>query len=109
MHLPGCGTRGSRIVKTASKDVRATAMTDMPESRSLDAVSVLLVEDNVFMRELLKSVLRRLGVSDIREAIDGEDAFRVLYVHPVDIVICDIQMQPIDGITFLDMLRKGEA
>jgi CheY-like chemotaxis protein len=84
-------------------------MTDPIGSRSLDTLSVLVVEDNVFMRELLKSVLRRLGVADIREAVDGEDAFRVLYVHPVDIIICDIQMQPIDGITFLTMLRDGAA
>ncbi|WP_168220445.1 response regulator [Azospirillum thermophilum] len=74
----------------------------------LAAASVLVVEDHDFTRNLILSVLRKIGVGSVREAASGPAAFRILGIAPVDVILCDIGMKPMDGITFLRRLRAGQ-
>ena len=71
-------------------------------------VKVLIVEDNDFVRFMLKKYLTGYGVKDIFEAANGEDGIKMLSVKP-DIVICDIHMSPVDGFNFLNHVRSLET
>src|SRR3712207_6282632 len=75
----------------------------------LSDLSVLVVEDNDFQRELLVEILKRLDAKKLYCASDGQKAFDVLskLKAPVDVVISDIEMPTMDGLEFVR--RLGES
>lgn len=66
---------------------------------------ILLVEDDVFMLDLLSDKLRKSGF-DISVAVDGEECMKVLESLKPDLVLLDIVMPKMDG---LDVLRRIKA
>lgn len=72
-----------------------------------ELLKILLVDDNHHMRILLGEILRAIGVRQIQEANDGAEGLQMLRSHPVDIVITDLAMQPLDGIDFVRLLRNS--
>ncbi len=75
------------------------------ESYNLERLYFLVVDDNRHMRSLVRSVLRALGVRHIKEATDGADAYARLGIYAADVVICNWQMSPMDGLEFVRLLR----
>lgn len=72
-----------------------------------DLLNLLLVDDNPHMRAVLMEILRALGVRNIWMANDGAEALQLIRHHTVDIVLTDLQMQPLDGIDFVRLLRNS--
>jgi two-component system, chemotaxis family, chemotaxis protein CheY len=72
-----------------------------------ELLKILLVDDNHHMRVLLTEILRAIGVKLIFEAADGAEALQMLRGHPIDIVMTDLAMQPLDGIDFVRLLRNS--
>ena len=70
--------------------------------------SALIVEDNPFMRRLVRSLLVQFGFDGIEEATDGSQALLLVAERRFDVVICDWLMEPSDGYAFLRMLRQHE-
>ena len=68
-------------------------------------VKVLIVEDNDFVRFMLKKYLTGYGVKDVSEATNGEEGINMMSIKP-DIVICDIHMSPVDGFNLLKHVRS---
>ncbi|MBM3598529.1 MAG: response regulator [Alphaproteobacteria bacterium] len=68
---------------------------------------VLVVDDNEFMIELVSSLLRQIGFRDIITAADGETALKKLMQSPPALIICDINMKPMDGFEFVGRLRSA--
>ena len=69
------------------------------------AISVLVVDDQLTIRALVRSGLQQLGFKDIREAADGEAALRELLAKPVHLVISDYNMPKLDGLGLLRAVR----
>ena len=72
-----------------------------------DLLRILLVDDNHHMRVLLTEILRALGVVHIYEANDGAEGLQMMRDHPIDIIMTDLSMQPLDGIDFVRLLRNS--
>lgn len=72
-----------------------------------DLLKILLVDDNHYMRVLLAEILRAIGVVRIYEANDGAEGLQMMREHPVDLVMTDLSMQPLDGIDFVRLLRNS--
>jgi len=72
-----------------------------------ELLKVLIVDDNHQMRVLLVAILRAIGVRHTFEAQDGDEALSIMRHNPVDIVITDLAMSPLDGIDFLHLLRNS--
>ena len=70
------------------------------------SVRVLVVEDNDFIRELVVTMLRDIGFHDIAQAGDGHDALSQIETADPGLIICDISMQPMDGLEFVETLRR---
>ena len=77
------------------------------DAYNLERLNFLVVDDNSHMRFLVRSVLYALGVRRIKEATDGADAYVRLGTCAADVVICDWQMSPIDGLEFVRLVRTG--
>jgi DNA-binding response OmpR family regulator len=78
----------------------------MDEAR-LARLSVLIVDDSVHMRGLLKRLLGLHGIRYTADAIDGHTAMKQLQAHNFDLVLVDLEMQPMNGIEFTRQLRHG--
>ncbi len=62
---------------------------------------VLIVDDQAFIRALLRRCLARLAVGEIREAENGADGLAELDTFKPELVLCDLNMPGMDGIEFL--------
>lgn len=82
-------------------------------------LTVMVVDDNRFVRSLIESVLRSFGIENIETEEDGAAAIRRLKqskVDPiganlgtVDIILCDYLMPGVDGNLFLRWIRTGHG
>lgn len=70
---------------------------------------VLIVDDENFVRTMVKQMLRTLGIVNIREADEGATALKEVQLFPPDLIICDLNMEPIDGMVFVQMLRNHHS
>ena len=70
------------------------------------AVSVMIVDDQQSMRGICKYILTQLGFTNIIEAKSGRDALGKLEKSSVDLIISDWNMEDIDGLTLLRVIRK---
>ena len=75
------------------------------DAYNLERLNFLVVDDNRHMRSLVRSVLHALGARHIKEATDGADAYARLGTYAADIIICNWQMSPMDGLEFVRLLR----
>ena len=69
------------------------------------AISVLVVDDQLTIRSLVRTGLQQLGFKDIREAADGEAALRALLTNPAHLIISDYNMPKLDGLGLLRAVR----
>lgn len=62
-------------------------------------VRILLVDDHVLVRQGLKSLLEREGFLVVGEASDGQEGLRLAESERPDIVVMDISMPTINGLS----------
>jgi two-component system, chemotaxis family, sensor kinase CheA len=67
-------------------------------------LSVLVAEDSITSRTLLKNILESSGFL-VKTAIDGADAFSQLKIEEFDIVISDVEMPRMDGFQLTEAIR----
>ncbi|WP_128895230.1 response regulator transcription factor [Longirhabdus pacifica] len=67
--------------------------------------TILLVEDEVRMREIVRDYFQANGFKVI-EAENGAEALEKFHMHPVDLIILDIMMPEMDGWSVCRRVRK---
>jgi two-component system, chemotaxis family, chemotaxis protein CheY len=70
-------------------------------------VTTMVVDDSSYMRRISRTILRSLGVAQVIEASDGAEALARLAAQPPDLIVCDLSMNPVDGVEFVRRLRRG--
>lgn len=73
---------------------------------AVGTIRVMVIDDNDFMRETVATMLRDIGFRDISQAQDGNDALRQIELANPGLIICDINMKPMDGLSFVEALRQ---
>jgi len=76
-------------------------------SESKEYKRILVVDDSITTREIEKSILE-LENYNVITAIDGIDGLEKADEQYYHLIITDIQMPRMDGLTFVDNLRKRE-
>jgi CheY-like chemotaxis protein len=74
--------------------------------QDLAAVRILTLDDEPTMRMIIRSILRQAGCQDVQQAGDGHTALRMVERGKMDLVICDWQMSPMNGLQFVQALRS---
>jgi two-component system cell cycle response regulator DivK len=67
--------------------------------------TILIADDNLASRELLKEALESSGVR-LLEASDGQEALDTIQAESPDLVLLDIQMPSLDGFAVLRAMRS---
>ena len=75
----------------------------------LRPLTVLIVDDNAPMREIIGTILKSLGIRKILEASGGVEALKIFTEREIDIVFTDLMMQPVDGLAFIRWVRTSPA
>ena len=71
-------------------------------------MNILVVDDELGLRHTLTLILGAEG-HDTRAASSGEDALAMLAERDADIVLCDVRMPGLDGLTFLEKYRAANG
>lgn len=68
-------------------------------------MKVLIIEDDKFLRDLMSQKLSHEGFS-VKEAIDGEEGFKIALEDPPDLILLDLILPRIDGFSVLEKIKK---
>jgi CheY-like chemotaxis protein len=86
------------------------AMTPMPPKKEvekiIESLSVLVVDDNQYMRKMLRNLLVNCGIKDIYEAADGIAALDAIRTVAPDVAILDWEMPLLSGAELVRIVRS---
>ncbi|MDG1482917.1 MAG: ATP-binding protein [Myxococcota bacterium] len=86
-----------------------TAEPEPVETRQFPGLRVLLAEDNIVNQRVICYTLERFGIEDIEIAQNGHEALEMLKCNsPYDILILDVEMPKMDGITAAREIRASK-
>ncbi len=73
------------------------------------ATKVLVVDDERYMRKVVRTMLMSIGVRNVYEAADGPAGLELIRTSAPDAVILDWEMPGLDGPAFVHMVRSPDT
>jgi PleD family two-component response regulator len=70
------------------------------EMEMISKLSVLIINDEEFISEMIENQLNLIGIRKIEKALNGYDGFNTVISKAFDLVICDINMPVMNGFQF---------
>lgn len=71
------------------------------------AKRIMVIDDSASLREAVRAVLTEAGY-EVLDAIDGKEGLEKLDGRKVDLMICDVHMPGLDGITFVKEVKRRD-
>jgi len=75
--------------------------------RAFTDMTALIIDDQEFVLNIVRKMMEQIGFGRIETAADGQTGLEVVTDVRPHVVLCDIEMRPMDGLTFLKQLRDG--
>ena len=72
-------------------------------------MKVLIIEDSPIMRMMLKGLLRQVNIMDVIETSNGLEGLKILNQESIQLILLDLHMPVMDGITFISEINKNSA
>jgi two-component system chemotaxis sensor kinase CheA len=96
------------LMKSAVRASAVTAMAAPLEEREEKRQNILVVEDSITARTLLKGILEAAGYGVVT-AVDGVDGYTQLKSGAFDIVVSDVDMPRMNGFDLTAKVRSDKA
>ena len=98
----------SDLMKSVEKAAVAFVRADVGvEEVELQRKSVLVAEDSITSRMLLKNILEASGYL-VKTAVDGQEAYTTLKTEAFDLVVSDVEMPRMDGFELTAKIRSDK-
>jgi two-component system chemotaxis response regulator CheY len=68
--------------------------------------NILVIDDSPFILRLVSEMLKSFGVGTVCLASAADEAFAKMQRNPPDVIFCDWEMYPADGLSVLRKLRQ---
>ena len=81
----------------------------MDNTSAKPSAKVMIVDDELFFREMLRDVVVNAGYKVVAEAMDGNEAVEKYRIHRPDITIMDIFMPEMNGIDAIKEIIAFDA
>ncbi len=75
---------------------------------NLEVLNILVVDDNLHMHSIVKAILNAMWIKNVRFCDNAADAFSEMKQSMPDIVVTDWKMEPLNGLDFVRLIRKGQ-
>ena len=69
--------------------------------------TVMIVDDSLFMRKILRGILAERGFTVAAEAASGIEAMKNLHTHHPDLIMLDIILPDSNGLDLLESIIKS--
>ncbi len=69
-------------------------------------LKTLIVDDHKTMLRIIRNLLNQIGITDIDEANDGQEALQKLVANKYNLILSDWNMMPMTGLEFLQYVRR---
>ncbi|MFQ5599315.1 MAG: response regulator [Candidatus Krumholzibacteriia bacterium] len=99
---------GDLLGAAVSGSGRESALSRDTSEDEIRVKSILVVEDSITSRTLLKNVLDADGYS-VKTAVDGADAWAALKTNEIDLVVTDVEMPRMNGFELTEKIRDDEV
>lgn len=76
---------------------------------SVESLKVLICDDSMLVRKKLTNALKGMGVSEVYEAADGEQAVAVFKEKMPDLTLMDIVMPKMTGVDALKAILAADS
>lgn len=98
----------SDLLKSAIKQTTTITIQKSSEDTSEVLKSIIVVEDSITSRMLLKNILETAGYK-VTTAIDGVDGFTKLKENTFDAVVSDVEMPRMNGFDLTEKIRSDKV
>ncbi|MBN2030904.1 hybrid sensor histidine kinase/response regulator [bacterium] len=95
------------LVKSALKVTTSHKKEEKSKEETLMEKSILIAEDSITSRTLLKNILESAGYR-VKATVDGVDAFTALKVDEYDLVVSDVEMPRMNGFDLVLKIRDDK-
>src|SRR5215468_113993 len=72
----------------------------------MSTIEILIVDDNQYMRKVVRNLLVNLGVKNIHEAADGIAGLEAIRTYAPDVVLLDWEMPLLNGAELVRIVRS---
>ncbi|WP_338373336.1 two-component regulator propeller domain-containing protein [Dysgonomonas capnocytophagoides] len=103
--IPSMQVEKSTETIKESDDIQYISYSDM-QIQDKKGISILIIEDEHNIRELLSDILK--PYYNVTESENGEDALKIIEQNVPDIIISDILMPKLDGISLMSRLKAEQ-
>lgn len=75
----------------------------------LSKISVLVIDDDKAISNLIKNVLKNLGFGNVIVVHNAPEGLQILENNSIDLVITDWEMEPMSGVELTKIIRKFDS
>jgi two-component system chemotaxis response regulator CheY len=72
----------------------------------LQSLEILVIEDNAYMRKVVRNLLTSIGVKTVHEAVDGATGLEAIRMLAPNLVILDWEMPLLNGAELVRIVRS---
>ncbi len=101
-----CFGNEAAIAEAASMNMERSPVGGDGRHRSWRDLRIMVVDDNLNFRTLMRTVFRAIGVRNLQLVDNAMEGLARQSQRPTDIVFCDWVMDDMNGVEFTHLLRK---